>query len=113
MRILSKFIYNYQSDASFLYLIVIPEMSKATSPTFSAFSEVRVKMVKMMGRITALLNFKANSRGSISFLSFPRASTEGKAQKLHEFQARGEILNLLLYVKNEKLFVKFIDLRGK
>lgn len=50
------------------------ERRSAMRPTLSAFTEMRAKMVKATGRITADLNLRAKSSGNKSFLNFPRAS---------------------------------------
>lgn len=86
----------------------LPDSTKATRPTLSAFSEMSAKIVKTMGRITADLNFKASKIGTKSFLSFPRASASKKVarRKLHKFQEKSKIvISLLLLFQDEKLFV--------
>lgn len=67
--------------------IHLPAKINATSPTLSAFKEMRPRMAKTIGRITALLNLRANKIGNASFFSFPRASAERKKESLHKFQA--------------------------
>lgn len=80
----------------------LPDSTKATRPTLSAFNEMSAKMVKTMGRITADLNFRASKIGTKSFLSFPRASAR---RKLHKFQEKSKIVISWLLFQDEKLFM--------